>query len=130
MKTLTTFAATLVMAFALSGPAQAMDEIFENVNTDWLGDGSFELIEDLSFNLVTPAHAGQIGEGFKNEFDSWGNAIEDWWAGPNALLGELEEINAVSPAHAIGDLGSCVFAECAGREDEYIGDFLVPADER
>ncbi|MEG9861728.1 MAG: hypothetical protein V6Z81_04400 [Parvularculales bacterium] len=87
MKTLTTFASALVMAFVLSGPAHAMDEIFENINTDWLGDGSFELIEDLSFNPVTPAHA-------------------------------------------IGDLGSCVFAECEGREDEYIGDFLLPADAR
>ncbi|MEG9862017.1 MAG: hypothetical protein V6Z81_05890 [Parvularculales bacterium] len=79
----------------------------------------------MAFAFGSPAQAGDVFECEPGGF-LWCEYEIDR-SDANELL---EELVFISPAYAIGDLGSCVFAECAGREDEYIGDFLLPADER
>ncbi|MEG9861525.1 MAG: hypothetical protein V6Z81_03355 [Parvularculales bacterium] len=59
----------------------------------------------MAFTAST-AHATHVGTGFKNEFESWGNTIENWWDDGgqlNRLIEDLDEIGSlgvITPAHA------------------------------
>ncbi|MEG9861627.1 MAG: hypothetical protein V6Z81_03875 [Parvularculales bacterium] len=65
MKTLTMLSIALVMAFAYSTPVVFM---------------------------TTSAHATHVGDGFRREFDSWGNSIENWWESTGLLIEDLDLI--------------------------------------